>query len=324
MQSDSSATLLGGSMPMTLDHLFRRDPAGGIHALFDGRRVSFSFNTRVAIRKACDVLGLKPGDEILVPSWNCGSEIDPLRHAGLEISFYPVDRRAKINISAVAALITSRTKAVYVTHYFGFLQPALSDIRKLCDAHGLVLIEDCALSLLSGAAPAAGTTGDVALFCFYKFFPSLAGGALVINNSRFSDMGLFHRSIPIKFTAKPILRASLDTVIGARRINAFHSWLRPNKNKKTIPARSGLPEMPVHYYFDPRLQNAKSSTFTNLALRSFDVASAIAARRANYLTYLELLASVPGIIPLFQDLDDQTCQLSPYVSFNAYCSFQGY
>ena len=46
--------------------LIARDPSGGILARLAGRRVAYAFSTRVAIRAACDALGLKPGDEVLV------------------------------------------------------------------------------------------------------------------------------------------------------------------------------------------------------------------------------------------------------------------
>ncbi|NJM81621.1 MAG: DegT/DnrJ/EryC1/StrS aminotransferase family protein [Tabrizicola sp.] len=130
--------------------LVKRDPSGGVAALFKGRRASHWFSTRVAIRRGCDVLGLKPGDEVLVPAYNCGSETDPLRHAGLTVSLYPVNRQTGVDPDEVARRITPRTRAIYLIHYFGFLHPATADIRRICDTHGLHMIEDCALSLLSG------------------------------------------------------------------------------------------------------------------------------------------------------------------------------
>src|SRR5690606_16481693 len=108
-----------GPPPITLGAFFRRHPSGGIPALFRGRRVAYSFNARVAIRQACDILGLKAGDGVLVPGWNCGSEVDPLLDAGLELSLYPVNRSGAIDPDAVARMIGPKTRAIYFTHYFG-------------------------------------------------------------------------------------------------------------------------------------------------------------------------------------------------------------
>ena len=91
---------------LSLGSLISRDPQGGLPALFAGRRVSYSFNTRVAIRHACDLLRLNPGDEVLVPAYNCGSELDPLLDAGLTLRLYPVGRDARIDPAQIAALIT--------------------------------------------------------------------------------------------------------------------------------------------------------------------------------------------------------------------------
>lgn len=303
-----------GNMPMTFGSLFARNPAGGVPALFRGRQVSYSFSTRVAIRKACDVLKLCPGDEILVPAYNCGSEIDPLRHAGLKVSFYPVDRQTLIDPDAVAARITPQTRAIYLIHYFGFLHPATAKIRSLCDKHGLVMIEDCALSLMSGVPLTAGQigvngrTGDVAVFCFYKFFPTLAGGALVINSPHSDSPAQFTSPAPTKALTRSLVRISLDATLGRPLISFLQSRFR--RLKKAKPGGADVteyPDMPQHYYFDPALENATISGFARRSLRSFDVMAAISARRANYQSYLDLLSNMPGITPLFPILPDHIC-----------------
>lgn len=297
---------------MLIGNLFTRDPAGGVPALFRGRRVSYSFNTRVAIRKACDLLGLLPGDEVLAPAYNCGSELDPLYHAGLTVTLYPVDRQARIDPAAVERLITPRTRAIYMTHYFGFLQPETTALRALCDAHGLFLIEDCALSLLSGKAPAEGRAGDVSVFCFYKFFPVIGGGALAINNDRITAEARFDAAPPAGFVGKAIVRAGLGMTLGAKRRTALIDLLKRLRGKPAAtPAigRTGRQDMPAHYYFDPRLRNARISQFAARPIRAVDVAAVIAARRENYRTYLALLPEMPGVTPLFPDLPAEASPL---------------
>ena len=285
-----------------------RDPAGGVPMLFTGRRVAFSFNTRVAIRRACDILGLKPGDEVLAPAWNCGSELDPLLDAGLSVRLYPVDPVVGADPEAVAALIGPRTKALYLTHYFGFLQPTTAAIRVLCDAHGLRLIEDCALSLLSGAHPVEGRAGDVAVFCFYKFFPVIGGGALVVNAPDLPDPAPFPRPAPRGIVARRLLRTGVEKVFGSGGAAALKRRLRGTPPDPT-PDREGRPDMPAHYYFDPFLRETRISRLTARALRGFDVAAAIDARKANYTRLLDRLRDIPGLVPLFPDLTAGTVPL---------------
>lgn len=302
-----------GDMPMRPGAMVLRDPKGGVAALFRGRRVAFSFNTRTALRQACDLLGLQPGDEVLAPAYNCGSELDPLLHAGLQVRLYPATPDAGIDIAAIEQLLTPRTKAIYLIHYFGFLQPATAALRALCDRQGLFLIEDCALSLLSGPTPADGHSGDISVFCFYKFFPTWGGGALVINADRIAGSPRFERSLPRSVAAKGLLRAGLDMTLGAERRSALSRRLKGNRSGQAGAQASStdeVPDMPADYYFDPRLLDAAINPLTIRQMRSFDVARTIARRRENYIFYLTTLAGVAGITPLFPDLPADVCPLS--------------
>jgi perosamine synthetase len=290
--------------------LGRADPSGGLPALFAGRRVAFGFKTRVAIRKACDLLGLKPGDEVLAPAWNCGSELDPLRHAGLTVTLYAVDGRGRADPDAVAARIGPATRAVYLTHYFGFLQPETAGLRALCDRHGLALIEDCALSLLSGARPAEGRTGDVAVFCLYKFFPVLGGGALVANDPRIVLEGAFPNTAPAAMVGKALLRGALGAALGPGRAAALLGAVRGRHPPSDPPSAGDRADMPAHYYFDPRLRDAGLARVTARAIAGFDVPGAIAARRTNYARMLDRLDGLPGAAPVFPALDEGAVPLA--------------
>lgn len=302
-----------GDPPMKAARLFTRHRNGGVPRLFEGRDVRWSFNARVAIRAACDLLQLTPGDEVLAPAYNCGSELDPLIHAGLTVTLYPVGRDGVADPEQIAAQITSCTRAVYVTHYFGFLQPHLDDIRALCDARGLRLIEDCALSLLSGVRPAEGRVGDVAIFCLYKFFPVLGGGALVINAADLDRRDPFRRAPPWRRVAKDLARSTLTGTLGAERARAALTLLRggpPGRGPNVAPPEGQYPDIPSHYYFDPALRNARISLFAARPMRAFDIAAAIAARRANWRLFQRLLVEVPGAEPLFITLPPDACPLS--------------
>lgn len=289
--------------------LARRDPSGGAPALFAGREVAFAFNTRVAIRKAVDLLGLRPGDEVLAPAYNCGSELDPLRHAGLKVRLYPVSRQAEVDPEAVAALIGPRTRAVYLIHYFGFLQPQLAELRALCDRHGLFLLEDCALSLLSGAKPAEGRTGDVAFFCFYKFFPVIEGGALVANRPLDGEVAL-HRPAPAGRVGRAVLRAGAKRLLGPGALEWLRARRRGRADEPQPSTAGGLPDVPGHYYFDPALQERRISALTLRALRGQNVAEAIRRRRQNYRTLIGLLQDLPEVQPLQPELPADACPLN--------------
>lgn len=312
MKAEQAQALYCGEPMMTAARLVRRDPEGGIPSLFAGRRVFWSFNTRVAIRAACDALALGAGDEILAPAYNCGSEVDPLIDAGLTVRLYPIEEDLRADPVRIEALITGRTRAIYVTHYFGMIQPELATLRALCDKQGLRLIEDCALSLLSGANPAEGRTGDVAVFCFYKFVPVLQGGALVINAPDLAVDTPFTQPAPRKTVTKTLLRAGLANALGAERAQGLMRKLRGARPANT-PAPTDtdeLDDMPSHYYFDPALRGARISAFAARPLRAFSVEEAITARRANWRHYRDILDGMPDVRMLTPALAPGTCPLN--------------
>ena len=295
---------------------FMTDGKGGVAGLFPDRRIGYSFSARVAIRKACDLLELKPGDEVLAPAYNCGSELDPLLHAGLRVTLYPVDRRAQIDLAGIEARISEKTRAVYLTHYFGLLQPGAEALREMCNRHGLFLIEDCALSLLSGAAPAEGCCGDVSIFSFHKFFPVLGGGALVINNASISGAPLFSARAPAAHVYKERLRLASGALLGPRILSGLKRLFRGPQLPATDAEPGSRPDLPSHYYFDPQLLDARLDPFAKWPLRSFDTQEAIRKRRKNYQVYLQLLAGIEGADPLFSELPETACPQSMPVLVN--------
>src|SRR3954469_7398806 len=87
--------------------------------------------------------GLKPGDEILVPSLTAFPSIEPMIHVGAKPVFCDIDDTYTISPEDARKRITSRTVGVLPVHLYG--QPANIDaLQKLAKDHGLWIIEDCA------------------------------------------------------------------------------------------------------------------------------------------------------------------------------------
>jgi dTDP-4-amino-4,6-dideoxygalactose transaminase len=117
---------------------------------------------------------------VLFPAYFHGVELEALLEAGVRPRFYPVQQRMRVDPAEVEKRIGPETRAIYLIHYVGFPGP-VEELRELCDRRGLLLVEDCALALLScqGDRP-LGTFGDASIFCLYKTLPTPNGGALVI------------------------------------------------------------------------------------------------------------------------------------------------
>ena len=182
--------LLRAPLPVLLDPVLRlggsRARSAGPWSLpqREGSRVLLTFSGTAAVYQAAIALGMRATDKVLLPAYNCGHEVEPFLRAGARVDFYRVDRRLAIDVEDLAARIDDATKAVLVTHYFGFPQP-LAEICALCDRHGIALIEDCAHALFSsdGDTP-LGLAGDLAVYSLRKTLPLPHGGALVCHNPR--------------------------------------------------------------------------------------------------------------------------------------------
>jgi dTDP-4-amino-4,6-dideoxygalactose transaminase len=127
-------------------------------------------------------LELAAGDEVLVPAYHHGSEVEVFLRAGLECRFYEGGETLEPDSSELEGLLTERTRALVLTHYMGFPQDA-GRWRAWCDERGLFLIEDGAQSWLAAdAGRPIGAWGDVAIFCLYKTY-GLPDGACLISRA---------------------------------------------------------------------------------------------------------------------------------------------
>jgi dTDP-4-amino-4,6-dideoxygalactose transaminase len=123
---------------------------------------------------------------------------DPIVHFGglAALYFNAVPRFADVrpdtfllDPDAVRANITPRTKALIVTNLWG-LCAELDELRRLCDEHGLFLIEDCAHAIgATWKGKHAGTYGDLGVFSFQqgKHLPTGDGGMLTTDRQDLYD-----------------------------------------------------------------------------------------------------------------------------------------
>jgi dTDP-4-amino-4,6-dideoxygalactose transaminase len=123
-------------------------------------------------------LGLAQGDEVLLPAYHHGSEVEAFSRTGLTCRFYDVGPTLRPDPDALERLLGPRTRALYLIHYLGFPQDAAGWLS-WCRQRGLLLIEDVAQSWLATASGRPlGSFGDMAIFSFYKVIGVPQGGAL--------------------------------------------------------------------------------------------------------------------------------------------------
>lgn len=135
-------------------------------------------------------IGLKPGDEVIVPSMTFAATANTVIHAGGVPVLADVDRRTMcLDVEDAAQRITSRTRALLPVHFAGRacnMDPLLALARK----HGLSVIEDCAHAIETlYHGKHVGTFGDFGAFSFYatKNVVTGEGGMVTTANAEFAS-----------------------------------------------------------------------------------------------------------------------------------------
>ncbi len=130
---------------------------------------------------------LKPGDEVITCATGFPTTVNPILGAGLVPVFVDMlPDTYNLDPTKVAQAITPKTKAIVAAHTLG--NPFdLAAIRKLCDDHGLWLMEDCCDALGSTyGGKKVGTFGDIATLSFYPAHHITTGeGGAVFTNDAF-------------------------------------------------------------------------------------------------------------------------------------------
>jgi dTDP-4-amino-4,6-dideoxygalactose transaminase len=128
-----------------------------------------------ALLEALMVLGIGPGDEVIVPAYSFFATAGVVARLGAVPVFVDIDLvDYNIDPALIEAKITSRTKAIMPVHLYGQCAP-MDEILRIADARGIPVIEDAAQAVGSDYnGRRAGTIG--AMGCF-SFFPSKNLGA---------------------------------------------------------------------------------------------------------------------------------------------------
>lgn len=142
-------------------------------------------NGTVALHLALVSLGVGVGDEVIVPSLTYVASVNAVTYVGATPVFVDVSEDSWcIDVNAVAAAITERTRAIIPVHLYG--QPADMDaLKALCGQRGIHLVEDAAEApMATYHGRPTGGLGDIGTFSFYgnKLLTSGEGGAITLND----------------------------------------------------------------------------------------------------------------------------------------------
>jgi dTDP-4-amino-4,6-dideoxygalactose transaminase len=156
--------------------------------LGDASLQSIAVNSATAgLHLALEALGIGPGDEVITTTHTFTATAEVVRYLGADVKLVDIDPATMcIDVQAVEAAITPRTKAIMPVHYAGLAadMPALLALAK---KHGLKVVEDAAHALpTTSAGRLIGTLeSDATVFSFYanKTITTGEGGMVVTRHA---------------------------------------------------------------------------------------------------------------------------------------------
>jgi len=137
------------------------------------------------------------GREVVVPTNTFYATAGAVLHAGGRIRFADCEPESfALDVASLRAALGPQTAAVILVHIGGIITPRIDEIRAMCDAAGVPLVEDAAHAhgcLLNGKS--AGSFGRAAAFSFYptKVMTSGEGGMIVTNDEAIYREAIVYR-----------------------------------------------------------------------------------------------------------------------------------
>jgi perosamine synthetase len=160
-------------------------------AEYIGAKYAVAFNSATAaMHLALEAIGLRPGDEVIVPAYTFTATAEVVLYFGATPVIVDVDPLTlNIDVAAAEAAITEQTRAIMPVDLAGV--PCEYDrLRELARKHNLVLVEDAAHALPSRyKGELIGTVAGITCFSFYatKTLATGEGGMLVTDNQEWAE-----------------------------------------------------------------------------------------------------------------------------------------
>lgn len=143
-----------------------------------------------ALHLAVAALGLKPGDEVVVPAFTWVSTANVVEYMGATPRFIDVELDTfNLDPAQLSDAITERTVGIIPVHLFG-LCAEMGPVADVAEKHGLWTVEDaaCGFGAWQGDRH-AGTLGDIGAFSFHprKSITTGEGGMLTTGNGEWAE-----------------------------------------------------------------------------------------------------------------------------------------
>lgn len=172
------------------DGIFTKKCNAWMEERFQAQKVLLTTSGTTALDMSALLCEIKPGDEVILPSFTFSSTATAFVLVGAKLVFVDI-RPDTMNIdeTKIERAITDKTKAIVAVHYAG-VACEMDTIMRIAKKYGLKVIEDAAQGVMSSyKGKALGTIGDFGCYSFHetKNYSMGEGGAIVINNEAYNE-----------------------------------------------------------------------------------------------------------------------------------------
>ena len=175
--------------------------------LLNVKYAHFAPNGTLSLYLSLRAIGIKPGDEVIVPDFTFYASASSVEMVGAIPVFCEVNKENfQMDVSKCQELITKKTKAIMPVHIYG-MSVNMNEVKEFADKYNLKIIEDAAqafsvsysnynYNLTDDKKRMAGTFGDIGSFSFYadKTITTGEGGLIVTNDDEINESLLYLRN----------------------------------------------------------------------------------------------------------------------------------
>lgn len=154
-------------------------------------------NGTAALYVACVAAGIGPGDEVITTPMTFAASANCALYCGADVVFADINPVTyNIDPKSIVKKITNKTKAIVAVDFTG-QAVEIDEIRKICEEHNLVFIEDAAHSIgTKYNGKQVGSLADMTTFSFHpvKTITGGEGGAILTDNEEYYKKLVLYRS----------------------------------------------------------------------------------------------------------------------------------
>jgi len=245
---DSGVLMRYGFDGMRQGHWKAKEMEHAIQSRFEVNHAQLLSSGTAAVSLALASAGIGAGDEVIMPCFTFVASFEAIIMLGATPIIVDIDDTLTLDIDAVKAAVTPKTKAIMPVHMCGSMAN-LNALRTICDANNLILIED-ACQAIGGMydGKALGTIGDLGCFSFdfVKTVTCGEGGVVITNNQKYytnadhySDHGHDHEGSDRGAETHPFLGynfriSELNAAVGLAQFRRLDDFIAIQKKHYTI------------------------------------------------------------------------------------------